>query len=71
VRNRAKLVYESIGSWLDGETSVPEEVERIAGLEEQVRLQWEVAQRLLAQRQRNGALDVEPREVRPVWSTAK
>ncbi|HEX8234832.1 MAG TPA: RNB domain-containing ribonuclease [Abditibacteriaceae bacterium] len=71
VRNQAKLVYETIGDWLDGQTPVPSEVTRIAGLEEQLRLQWEVATRLLEQRQRNGALDVEPREVRPVVVNGK
>jgi exoribonuclease-2 len=71
VRNRAKLIYETVGSWLDGEAAPPDEVTHRTGLEEQIRLQWEVATRLREQRQRNGALDVEPREVRPVVVNGK
>jgi exoribonuclease-2 len=39
VRNHAKLVYERIGAWLEGHTPVPPEVSKVAGLEEQLRLQ--------------------------------
>ena len=65
LRNRAKLVYESIGSWLEGSAALPLEVSRVPGLEEQLRLQQEVAERLLEARKRGGALDVEMPEARP------
>ena len=69
VANRAKLTYEAVGQWLAGGPA-PEEFTAIAGLEEQVRLQDEVAQRLRARRHECGALDLETIEARPVTSSA-
>lgn len=66
VGNKAKLVYERIGDWLDGHGALPPEVAQVSGLEAQVRLQWEAATRLKAGRQSQGALDVELPEARPV-----
>jgi exoribonuclease-2 len=66
VRNVAKLVYESVGDWLGGETAVPPKVAEVAGLETQLMLQWEATQRLSEQRRRLGALDVERPEARAV-----
>lgn len=68
VANRAKLTYEAIGQWLAGGPA-PEELAAIAGLEEQVRLQDEVAKRLRARRHECGALDLETIEARPVTSS--
>jgi len=68
VANRAKLTYEAVGQWLVGGPA-PEELAAIAGLEEQVRLQDEVAQRLRARRHECGALDLETIEARPVTSS--
>ena len=59
VRNRRKLVYESVGEWLDGRSNVPAEVSEVEGLEEQIRLQDETAERLRALRRANGALELE------------
>ena len=66
VRNQAKLVYESVGDWLDGLAPAPEKVLSTPGLELQVRLQGEAAIRLKALRRRNGALDLESVEAQPV-----
>lgn len=66
VHNHAKLVYETVGAWLDGSAPIPPEIPRKPGLEEQVRLHDEAAQRLLALRRRNGALDLETIEASPV-----
>jgi len=66
VRNRAKLVYEEVGAWLAGETGVPPSVARVEGLEEQVRLQAEVARSLRALRREHGALELETIEAEPV-----
>jgi VacB/RNase II family 3'-5' exoribonuclease len=68
VRNQAKLEYQSIGRWLDGESSVPEEVTKIAGLEEQIHLQNEATDWILALRQKQGALEFETTEAKPVVS---
>src|SRR5438477_3846849 len=66
VASRAKLSYEAIGAWLEGGTGVPPEVVGVPGLEEQVRLQDEAAQRLRALRRRHGLLELETIEARPV-----
>lgn len=66
VRNHAKLVYESVGDWLDGLADVPEKISSTPGLESQVRLQAEAAMRLRGLRRRSGALDLESVEAQPV-----
>lgn len=71
VHNHAKLVYESIGAWLEGNSPIPPLVARTPGLEAQVRLHDEAAQRLLSLRRRNGALDLETIEASPVISNGK
>lgn len=43
VHNHSKMSYEVIGKWLDNDTVTPPEVSRVPHLEEQVRLQFEVA----------------------------
>ena len=71
VHSRAKLAYDAVGSWLEGGTTVPPEVFAVPGLEEQVRLQDEAAQRLRALRRRHGLLDLETIEARPVIAGGK
>jgi exoribonuclease-2 len=71
VRSRAKLAYDAVGSWLEGGTPVPPEVAAVPGLEEQVRLQDEAAQRLRTLRRRHGLLDLETIEARPVVAGGK
>ncbi len=66
VRNKAKLVYEEIGAWLEGAGVMPEPVREIPGLEGQVRLQEEAAVRLRDHRMAQGALDLETIEARAV-----
>jgi exoribonuclease-2 len=63
VLNKAKLVYEDIGAWLEGAGAAPHGGPEIA---DQLRLQDEVAGRLRALRHLHGALDVETIEARPV-----
>jgi VacB/RNase II family 3'-5' exoribonuclease len=71
LRNQAKLEYQAIGRWLDGESSLPREVAEIAGLEEQLRLQNEATERLLRLRHQQGALEFETTEARPVVSNGE
>jgi VacB/RNase II family 3'-5' exoribonuclease len=66
VRNKAKLVYEEVGDWLEGLGPIPAAVRDIPGMEEQVRLQWEATKRLRAFRMGRGALDLETLEAQPV-----
>ncbi|MFL6332432.1 MAG: RNB domain-containing ribonuclease [Pyrinomonadaceae bacterium] len=66
VRNRAKMDYESAGAWLEGRGPAPEPLQKIEGLEAQVKLQDEVASALHELRRQNGALELERQELVPV-----
>ncbi len=70
-RNRAKLTYESVGAWLDGNTPEPEAFEQVTGLREQVILQKEAAERLYKFRHKKGALEFETIESSAVKSDDK
>ncbi|MCX5796830.1 MAG: RNB domain-containing ribonuclease [Elusimicrobia bacterium] len=67
VRNRAKLAYNSLAGWLEGAGPMPQEVGAVGGLEENLRLQDRVAQKLKALRHVHGALDFDTIEARPVF----
>src|SRR5262249_26885653 len=62
VHNKAKLVYERVGAWLEGNGPPPAD-RTIAA---QLKLQDQVAQRLRKLRHEHGALDLETIEPRPV-----
>ncbi|MCY7319200.1 MAG: RNB domain-containing ribonuclease [Ramlibacter sp.] len=70
VLNRAKLTYDSVAAWLDGDGSPSEQlVEHLAsvpGLQAQLRLHDNVATRLRQWRQQRGALNVQTVSARPV-----
>ena len=66
IRNKAKLVYEEIGDWIEGKTGVPVSVERVPGLKEQLELQDEAAERLSKFRVEQGALEFDTIEAKPV-----
>jgi len=66
VRNRAKLTYDGVAAWLDGHGPTPNPIAASKTLEEQVRLQDHIAQRLRARREDDGALEFERTEIRPV-----
>src|SRR5664280_508387 len=67
VRNRAKLAYNSVACWLEGTGPMPQGIGTVNGLDENLRLQDRVAQKLKALRHLNGALDLETIEARPVF----
>jgi exoribonuclease-2 len=71
VYNHAKLTYEEVGEWLEGRSPAPNSVTKVAGLEEQIRLQSETTERLHALRKTNGALELETVEAEPVLSGGK
>lgn len=66
VSNKAKLIYEEVGDWLEGAGLIPPRVRDVDGLEAQVRLQHEAALRLKKFRAENGALELETIEAEPV-----
>ena len=67
VRNRAKLAYDSVAAWLDGNGAMPPAIGAVSGLAQNLRLQYIVAQKLKALRHLHGALDFETIEARPVF----
>jgi VacB/RNase II family 3'-5' exoribonuclease len=66
VVNRAKLTYDGVAAWLDGEAPAPPRVAAVPGLAEQLRTQDRVAQAMKALRHRHGALSLETLEPRAV-----
>lgn len=66
VRNQAKLAYNNVGDWFDGKASLPESAGKVNGLDEQLRIQDRVAQKLRKVREENGALELETIEPRAI-----
>ncbi len=67
VHNRAKLAYHSVAGWLEGNGPRPPGIGTVSGLDENLRLQDRVAQKLKALRHLHGALNLETIEARPVF----
>jgi len=67
VRNRAKLDYNGVGDWISGAEPVPDEIKRVDGLSENIRLQDRAAGLLKEYRINQGALDFETKESLPVF----
>jgi VacB/RNase II family 3'-5' exoribonuclease len=67
VRNHAKLAYNNVASWLEGNGPMPPGIGTVEGLDENLRLQDRVAQKLKAFRHVHGALNLETIEARPVF----
>ena len=67
VHNHAKLAYNGVAAWLAGEAPAPERVTVVSGLDAQLRLQDQVAQRLKVRRHQQGALSLETIEARAVF----
>lgn len=67
VRNRAKLAYNSVDKWIDGKGPMPQMMSTAGGLDENIRLQDRVAQKLRMLRHKNGALSLETIEARTVF----
>jgi len=59
VRNRAKLAYSSVAAWLDDKEKMPEKIAKTTGLDEQLRMQDQIAQVMRTVRYLHGALDLD------------
>jgi exoribonuclease-2 len=66
VKNQAKLSYEAVGNWLDGKAGVPAGVAAVAGLEAQIKLQFESSKDLAEIRKQHGALELGTIQASPV-----
>ena len=71
VRSRAKLAYNSVAGWLEGNGPMPDGIGTVGGLDENLRLQDRLAQQLKGLRHQHGALDLETIEARPVFEGDK
>jgi VacB/RNase II family 3'-5' exoribonuclease len=67
VRNYAKLAYNSVAAWLEGSGPIPEAVAAVKGLDQNLRLQDSIAQKMKTLRHTHGALSLETIEARPVF----
>jgi exoribonuclease II len=59
VNNHAKLAYHGVAAWLDGQGKMPDRIGKVHGLDEQLRMQDLVAQRMRSVRYLHGALELE------------
>lgn len=66
VCNKAKLVYEEVGGWLEGTGPIPKKLQEVPGLEEQLHLQNEASQILRKNRREQGALELDTIEAEAV-----
>jgi len=66
VRNQSQLTYSAVGAWLEAKAGAPEKVAASPGLQEQLKLQDQVAQALKSERHRQGALNIDTIEVQAV-----
>jgi exoribonuclease-2 len=67
VCNHAKLAYNSMAAWLDGNGVIPEEIVAVNGLAENLQLQNKTAQNMKNFRHIHGALSLETIEAKPVF----
>jgi exoribonuclease-2 len=67
VRSRAKLAYNVVAAWLEGQAPLPGPVGVVKGLDENLRTQDRVARALRSRRQARGALTLETVEANPVF----
>ena len=64
VRNHAKLDYNSVAAWLDGEESIPQEISEVPRLAESIHLQDAVAEKMKNYRHLQGALSLDTIEAK-------
>ena len=67
VRNKAKLAYDAVSAWIDGEGPLPEAAAVVLGMEAQLRVQDALAQRLRQRRRAQGSLELETFQPRAVF----
>ena len=67
VRNQAKLAYDAVSAWIDGQGPLPEAAAVVLGMEAQLRAQDALAQRLRQRRRAQGSLELETFQPRAVF----
>jgi RNB domain-containing protein len=66
-----KRTYNAVGAWLENRGTAPDKVAASTELQSQLKLQNEVAQALMNEGYRRGALNIETIEVSPIVSDGK
>lgn len=67
VFNHAKLAYNAVAAWIEGEAALPAAALAVAGLDAQLRAQDGLAQKLRAKRKEQGALEFETIQAKAVF----
>ncbi len=67
VRNKAKLAYDAVSAWLEGNGPLPDAAAMAPGMDVQLRTQDAIAQQLRARRHQEGALEFETFQPRAVF----
>ena len=67
VCNHAKLQYTKLAAWLEGNDSVYPEIAKVNGMDENIKLQDRMAQKMKALRYEHGALEFETIEAQPIF----
>jgi exoribonuclease-2 len=65
--NKAKLAYDAVAAWIEGEGALPQAAAAVPGMEFQLRTQDAVAQKLRAHRHAEGSLEFETFQPRAVF----
>ena len=68
VHNHCKLAYDDVAAWLEGKGDIPTGVRAVAGMDEQIRTQDAVSQKLRKRRFEQGALEFRTIQSRTVFS---
>jgi len=71
VHNQAKLTYNAVSAWLDGDGPTPPALARVPDGQQQLELQHRVAQLLRERRHEHGALDLETIEPRAIMDDGR
>src|SRR5438034_4840976 len=66
IRNKAQLTYNLVGAWLEEKATPPPKVAASSELQQQLKLQNDVAQALKKQRVEHGALNLDSNEIQAV-----
>ncbi|HTW48669.1 MAG TPA: RNB domain-containing ribonuclease [Acidobacteriaceae bacterium] len=66
VMNKAQLAYPSVGAWLAGQAEAPPKVAASIELQQQLRMQNQIAQKLRSERSSHGALNLQTIETHPI-----
>lgn len=68
VRNRAKLAYEDVSAWLEGNAPTPAAIVSVPGLDQNLRVQDAVARVMRRNRRERGALSLQTLEAQVLFS---